>query len=480
MLGAVGRHAIKDVWEGNLSRQVIQHLDSREVEWTSIDVVRIGEVGESFHPVILWIGVRLKSLSGEDGTKVACSCKEILVRFGIVDVDVEIRVSSVTFLGGPKLLATVRSSNPTVDIRKPLTPTLGLPISGKLTPWAEGTGGFFVAEGGGSKRVFLVTARHVVFEPGRDDNNTFEYKPPGPPGHEVILLSDAAFENYLRSIKDKIRGQEFEIEYQERRVAAARDAPDDMVKRREDAEYKLAEAKRAIEALKAFYEEVSERWKNPERRVLGNVIYSPPIKLGFGTEKCTQDFAVIDIDPCKIDGTNFKGNVIALTNKETEIPKFSAMMSPIPWGAHHFEYPRGSLLRLKGTIPYQDMCHPPTLDQDGRPCLPVLKHGNATGLTVGRANDIRSCVRNYYEDGTTNFSMEWAILPFDHKSGAFSAPGDSGAVVADGGGRIGGIITGGAGWTPAKDITYVTSINSIMEGIKVKFPEAHLNPDLRA
>ena len=101
VLGTVGNHAIKDVWEGNLSRQVVEHLDSKEVAWTSIDVVRIGYVEESFHPVILWIGVQPQSLSFKDGTEVARSCKEILVRSGITDVDVEIRKSSVTFLSPP-------------------------------------------------------------------------------------------------------------------------------------------------------------------------------------------------------------------------------------------------------------------------------------------------------------------------------------------------------------------------------------------
>jgi hypothetical protein len=76
--------------------------------------------------------------------------------------------------------------------------------------------------------------------------------------------------------------------------------------------------------------------------------------------------------------------------------------------------------------------------------------------------------------------MEWAILSFDNKSGAFSAPGDSGSVVADGSGCIGGIITSGTGRTHAKDITYATSINTVIQGIKSKFPSAHLNPDLRA
>ncbi len=43
-------------------------------------------------------------------------------------------------------------------------------------------------------------------------------------------------------------------------------------------------------------------------------------------------------------------------------------------------------------------------------------------------------------------SKEWGILPFDHRpGGAFSAQGESGSVVVDGAGRIGGILTSGAG-----------------------------------
>ena len=76
----------------------------------------------------------------------------------------------MTPLQGPKLLASTFSSNPTVDVHNALTPTLGLPISGKLTSWAEGTGGFLIAEGGDSKWIFLDTVRHVVFKPDRKDN----------------------------------------------------------------------------------------------------------------------------------------------------------------------------------------------------------------------------------------------------------------------------------------------------------------------
>lgn len=88
LLGTVGRHPIKDVWEDNLSRRVVEHLNSKEVAWTSIDVVRISYVEELFRPVILWIGVQPQSLSVDNGTKVARSCQEILIQFGITDVDV--------------------------------------------------------------------------------------------------------------------------------------------------------------------------------------------------------------------------------------------------------------------------------------------------------------------------------------------------------------------------------------------------------
>src|ERR1700683_122483 len=119
-----------------------------------------------------------KSLSVEDNTKVARSCQEILIQSGIINVNVEIHKSLVTLLEGPKLLVPTFSSDPTVDIHNHLTPTLGLPISDKLTPWAEGTGSFFIAKGGGSKRLFLITARHIIFKPDRNDNKTFEHKSP--------------------------------------------------------------------------------------------------------------------------------------------------------------------------------------------------------------------------------------------------------------------------------------------------------------
>ena len=60
-------------------------------------------------------------------------------------------------------------------------------------------------------------------------------------------------------------------------------------------------------------------------------------------------------------------------------------------------------------------------------------------------------------------SKEWVIISLNKKSVPFSDKGDSGAVVVDGLGRIGGMMTGGCRVTDSTDITYATPIEFIME-----------------
>ncbi|KIO04582.1 hypothetical protein M404DRAFT_82094, partial [Pisolithus tinctorius Marx 270] len=109
-----------------------------------------------------------------------------------------------------------------------------------------------------------------------------------------------------------------------------------------------------------------------------------------------------------------------------------------------FKFPLDRLLPLVGTITDKLMHAPDMWDLDGEPCLLVVKNGNATGITIGRANGVFSIVREYSMDMTINqTSMEWAIINYDSKSDVFSGPGDSGSIIADLHGRIGGLLTGG-------------------------------------
>jgi hypothetical protein len=122
-----------------------------------------------------------------------------------------------------------------------------------------------------------------------------------------------------------------------------------------------------------------------------------------------------------------------------------------------FTYPDDRLLPLSGTISDEQMRHPDMWDSDEEPCLLVAKRGNATGTTLGRANGVFSIVRKYRLDSSVDqTSMEWAILPYGSKSDPFSAPGDSGSIIADISGRIGGMLTGGSGNTKSSDMTYAT------------------------
>lgn len=60
--------------------------------------------------------------------------------------------------------------------------------------------------------------------------------------------------------------------------------------------------------------------------------------------------------------------------------------------------------------------------------------------------------RYYFENGPGIISKGWAIFAEDNRSGPFSAPGDSGSVIVDGSGCMGGLLTGGGGTMENFDI----------------------------
>ena len=313
-LRPVFNHKIIPVWNV-LADKVLEYLDSLKVRWSSIDGVRFAEVGEAPGPVVLWIGVTPKSLSGEDAHTAAFGCLDILKEFDITDVDVEFRESVYTRSVGPRLLKRVFDFHPTVDVRGPLTPVLGLQIAAARTPFVEGTGGLYFSEGGDSNKVFLITARHVVFPPNEVPNNN--YARTNKRRHQVLLLGSKAFEKFFRSIKSSIGGHAIEIEIYERHLAELTeegvendDAADES--QRSFIQEKVDKAKAKMNPLDEFHDEVAKYWSDASQRLLGHVVCSPPIALGVGTERYTEDYAIIELDSSKIDKSAFKGNVIDL------------------------------------------------------------------------------------------------------------------------------------------------------------------------
>jgi hypothetical protein len=151
-------------------------------------------------------------------------------------------------------------------------------------------------------------------------------------------------------------------------------------------------------------------------------------------------------------------------------------MHPHPEGLSSFNFPFRGLLQVNDIVKEDEIRQPTQLDANGEECLIVIKNGMSTGVTIGRGTGIESFVREYDEYGIKWTSMQLAIYPYDHKSGAFSAPRDSGAVVVDGIGRIVGLLTGGAGRAEFIDVTYLTPYFWLEKHIKQAFPNSHLYP----
>jgi hypothetical protein len=464
------------MWENDVCPAMIRYLDGKDVKYGSLLPLRIGYANDmASPPAVIFISVLPGTLSRELGIVHAVHCRNILVEHGIEDMHVEIRESTVT--RAASLFKPAISSNPAAHLIEPFSTSLGIPISLLKTPFVEGTGSFFFIDPSKPGQLFLVTARHVVINPN-DHNNLYRFrKGSGQPKIQVILLGTAAFLARLKEIQAAIDGQDLVVQQLDKRLADA-----DQLEDEDDAEEERAavarlkeDAARAKAIQTKLLADVQRDWKEPANRTIGHVIYSPPISFN-SQDAFTEDWAVIQIDPKMINNSNFKGNAIDVGS--IDVTTLTAYMYPNPKSAHSFEYPGNRLHKCYGMVSDQEMFspHPSTLDQDEDATLMVLKNGNTTGLTVGRLDTICAFVRTYFKGKPGFLSREIAVLPRTSKSGAFSARGDSGALVVDAKGRLCCMLTGGDGVSVNTDITYGTSANYILQQLRACGFQANLFP----
>lgn len=476
-------HPIAPVWR-KLGRQVYEYFDSIGLRWTSIDPVRFAQVGKEAGPLFLWVGVMPRTLSHQDAKDAAVRCKQILAESQITNVEIAFRESVFTRTGftraaGPQLLDHVPFSiHPTAHLRAPFTPALGLRIAPKAYPSSEGTGSLYFREGGEHSRVLLLTPRHVVLPPSTCRNEHYPKKK-FPPPREVILLGSKAYQNALASIMHKIGDQATMVDYYKSGLERLGEAVEGEAagKAESRVHYKsdLKTSEWWIRTLNEFYPKIATFWSLEQQRSLGYILHAPPISVGTGDKCFMEDWALVEVYEKKINWKDFKGNVIYLGTITP--PDFMKKLHP---HAKSLKYPHGGLLQLRDIATEDELRYPTMLDANGEECLLVIKNGNATGATIGRATGIESFVREYNDHGIHSTSMELAIYPYSQsfKDSAFSAPGDSGSVIADANGRIVGILTGGAGQAGSTDldVTYAAPYYWVHERVKEAFPNADLYP----
>ncbi|KAF9235843.1 hypothetical protein BU15DRAFT_89406 [Melanogaster broomeanus] len=459
-------HPITKVWDHDLAWKVVDILDAHTVRFTTIDVVRFKQVGVDEEPeneehiegeeevedeetvepkkpvagpVTIWIGVFPGSTSATAAHNSALDVLALLRDYHITDVDIDYRESFYTREAGPQLLKPVNFLHPLVDVVSPLTPALGLRISTKARPNAQGTMALYLAEA-----------------------NVDYVRHPSAPSADVLLLGTRACTNLVGSIKIRIAQHGIMVKLWRTLIEGFVEAEngantvdiEEAKAARIETQELLDKAENAMEALAALLD-----------------------RLGVGEHRFTEDWGIVQVDRAKL-GNGFQGNKLDLGTKLTPY-EFTFKCFARGDANWEFVYPPDRLLPLSGTITASDeLMHTPDMwDSNGDPCLSVVKSGSATDTTLGRANGVFSIVRVYFIDMSVHeTSMEWAIINYDSKSEVFSEPGDSGSIIADIHGRIGGMLTGGSGKTDSSDMTYATPFWWLLQRIRANgFPNAHLN-----
>ncbi|KIM36399.1 hypothetical protein M413DRAFT_13923 [Hebeloma cylindrosporum] len=200
-LREVFNHSITKVWNHDLGWKVVEIMDAHMIRFTTIDVVRFKKVkvdepledgkytegdldededtedaeGEEKSkkrkpetcPVTIWIGVFPESTSATAAHDAAQAVLVLLKVYHITHEDVDFRESFYTREVGPRLHKPVDTVNPLRDVVGPLTPALGLSLSTKSRPDAQGTMALYIAEGGGSDRLLGLSCHHVLIDSRR-------------------------------------------------------------------------------------------------------------------------------------------------------------------------------------------------------------------------------------------------------------------------------------------------------------------------
>nr|ODN94613.1 hypothetical protein L204_04748 [Cryptococcus depauperatus CBS 7855] len=431
-------HPMQAVWS-ELGERVCALHDGHKVRWTSIDVVAFAEAGKrTFSLPLIWIGIEPGSLAYELVNTAAEAVHFLLTEAGF-------RESVITCsVDGPKMLSVGPFNHSVREYGKHFTPALGLSIAPLKTPHFEGTGALYLRESKDSKRVFLLTCAHVARPPPVNQNKGLASKTKSHPREKVIVHGRLGYRSVCTSMIRAIGNLDNSIRVWQavlRPLGEPEEGEDESTKRRRDMHLARVEGARwEIGRLTSFAPRSSNDGPNRNTVLLARSYTSSPSKSAS-----------------HLNGSQRTGLSSSSTTKSSTGTRSreTNTMFPQPEDRAKYGYPIDGLQALGGIQP-EEINNPQQLDVNGEPCLLVVKNDRTTGTSIGRATGMESFIRIYKEYGIEETSKEIAVLPYNNKTGPFSAPGDSGSIVLDRNGRILGVITAGAGVTDSTDVTYVT------------------------
>jgi len=129
-------------------------------------------------------------------------------------------------------------------------------------------------------------------------------------------MGTLAFNGYMDSIKasignlnESVKTLKIKIGSLEERLANGQAAPgaQELLKEQQN---ELERIERKVLNLKRFHVVMGKKWAKTGDRVIGHVVYAPPIGVGVGPNRFTRDFCIVELDKSKF--VNFIGNFLSL------------------------------------------------------------------------------------------------------------------------------------------------------------------------
>ena len=129
-------------------------------------------------------------------------------------------------------------------------------------------------------------------------------------------MGENAFEAYKTAIQARISNLNDTVKALDLQIAALQQRIENGINV-DEAQAKLTElqaehlkTKNTIKALKKFFVTLSEKWADLKDRVIGYVVWAPPIACGVGDNKYTVDLCVVKLNKRRF--SKFIGNVLSL------------------------------------------------------------------------------------------------------------------------------------------------------------------------
>ncbi|KEP47503.1 hypothetical protein V565_153460 [Rhizoctonia solani 123E] len=337
--------------------KTVELLECKQIKYTSVDLVRFrreertkdGRSKTVTSPVTIWVGVRPDSMNGDTAFDSAQDISELLKTYDIDDIDIAYRESEAQPLAGPILYAPVNNVHPLKSVIDWVTTALSLPIAGLKTRHMQGTLGFYFKV---DEDLYGVTARHVLF-PDTEGNDAYSYDTSAPMKN-VVLMGNRAFDHLLVSIQALIGTLNNNVTVLEKSV-----------------NWHAARAERGDQQAAADLSEVNNR-------IIGHVVWSPPVTGLTAPHGYTRDVCVIKLDKEKFL-PNLRGNAIFLGTK-IESGKFMRLLCPRYDVLSEFDYPEDRIYLLKVILAAAKIKEPNSQDFKGDSTRFVFKRGLTTRI----------------------------------------------------------------------------------------------------